>query len=67
MVARYHHVQIVKIELQGGWLGEELMYIVTLSEPIINGSFKHDYLHVHARDELDAWKRIRDYLDGKRG
>ena len=59
-------MQIVKIELQGGWLGEELMYIVTLSEPIINGSMKDKQMWVHAVDELDAWKRIRDYLDGKR-
>ena len=68
MVARYRHVQILGVEYKENWANEYgCLFYVKLSEPVLSGSLKQDYLMVHARDELDAWKRIRDYLDGKRG
>jgi hypothetical protein len=64
MVAKYHHVQIVEVKC-----AEYLhsMYIATVSEKVLNGSLMQDSLWVHARDELDAWKKVREFLDGKRG
>ena len=67
MVARYHHVQILEVEYNGFWADEyECLFYVKLSEPVLSGSLKQDYLMVHATDELHAWKLARDYLDGKR-
>ena len=62
MVARYHHVQILEVKYGGAGL-----YGVLLSEEVLNGSLMQKGLWVHARDELDAWKKTREYLDGKRG
>ena len=68
MVARYHHVQILEIKDKGYWTDEyESLFTVKLSEQVMYGSFLRDYLMVHAKDELSAWKQARDYLDGKRG
>jgi hypothetical protein len=68
MVARYHHVQILEVIDDGFWADEyECLFYVKLSEPVLSGSLNQDYLMVHARDELDAWKKTREYLDGKRG
>jgi hypothetical protein len=61
MVAKYHHVQIVEVK------DAEFMYVVKLSEKVLNGSLMQDSLWVSARDELDAWKKVREFLDGKRG
>ena len=67
MVARYHHVQILEVEYNGFWADEyESLFYVKLSEPVLSGSLKQDYLMVHAKDELSAWKQVSDYLDGKR-
>ena len=70
MVARYHHVQILKVKYIGGSMfGGKVdnLYSIYLSEPVLSGSLKQDYMWVHAIDELHAWKLARDYLDGKRG
>jgi hypothetical protein len=63
MVARYHHVQILEVKA-----AEYLhsMYVATVSEPILMGSIKDNSVWVHAKDELDAWKKVREFLDGKR-
>ena len=61
MVARYHHVQILEVK------AAEVMYIVKLSEQVLNGSLMQDSFLVLAKDELDAWKKVREFLDGKRG
>lgn len=67
MVARYHHVQILEVKDKGYWTDEyESLFTVKLSEPVLSGSLKQDYLLVHATDELHAWKLARDYLNGKR-